>query len=72
MRRWCARQRWHRAHAHTLKRAGVGKGVAARHDIAQAATARVAEFAGGGDWSAQTCAWARSERYTRRTRMLKG
>jgi hypothetical protein len=34
---------------------GVGKGAAARHDIAQAATTRAVEFAGRGDWSARTC-----------------
>jgi hypothetical protein len=48
-------------HTHALKREGVGKGAAARHDITQAATAHAAEFAGRGDWSARTLVWARSE-----------
>jgi hypothetical protein len=50
---------------------GVGKGAAARHDIAHAATARMTEFTGGGNWSARTHAWARSERCARHTCMLK-
>jgi hypothetical protein len=43
-----------RAHSAGQSGADVGKGVAARHDIAQAATVRTAEFAGRGDWSART------------------
>jgi hypothetical protein len=50
---------------------GVGKGVAAQHNIAQAATTGAEEFAGGGDLSVRTRTWVCSECSARHTHMLK-